>query len=189
MYLLKKLIIFFSFVFRHNDLPWNIRKFIHNKLNTVNFTSNLKTENPWGTSSWSHTDIGRLNQGLVGGQVSILVRFMGRVGPSGLNLGQVGPQDQKVGLGLFGFISKVKPGKLDRVFGHTLKQITQLNFYYLSILTENASALTELAHCIFNHFPLTLVKKWKRLFFPKPGILRLLLQKHNLIDIHIYISF
>ena len=36
-----------------------------------NFTSNLKTEKgPWGTSSWSHTDIGRLEQGLVGGQVS-----------------------------------------------------------------------------------------------------------------------
>ena len=81
--LLKRLILFFSFVFRHNDLPWNIRKFIHNKLNTVNFTSNLKTENPWGTSSWSHTDIGRLNQGLVGGQVSVLVTFMGRVGSSG----------------------------------------------------------------------------------------------------------
>ena len=57
-------------LFRHNDLPWNIRKFIHNKLNTVNFTSNLKTEDPWGTSSWSHTDIGRLVQGQVGGQVS-----------------------------------------------------------------------------------------------------------------------
>lgn len=56
-------------IIMHNDLPWNIRKFIHNKLNTVNFTSNLKTENPWGTSSWSHTDIGRLNQGLVGGQL------------------------------------------------------------------------------------------------------------------------
>ena len=35
----------------------------------------------------------------------------------------------------------------------------QLNFYYLSILTENASALTELAHCIFNHFPLSLKEK------------------------------
>lgn len=60
------------FFFRHNDLPWNIRKFIHNKLNTVNFTSSLKTENPWGTSQWSHTDLTRLKQGQVGGQVSLL---------------------------------------------------------------------------------------------------------------------
>ena len=97
-YLLKKLILFFSFVFRHNDLPWNIRKFIHNKLNTVNFTSNLKTENPWGTSSWSHTDIGRLNQGLVGGQVSIFSWIYG-LSPQGPRLGQVGPQDQKMGSG------------------------------------------------------------------------------------------
>ena len=56
-------------IFRHNDLPWNIRKFIHNKLNTVNFTSNLKTEDPWGTSPWSHTDLTRLVNGRVGGQV------------------------------------------------------------------------------------------------------------------------
>ena len=56
-------------IFRHNDLPWNIRKFIHNKLNTVNFTSNLKTETPWGTSPWSHTDLTRLVNGRVGGQV------------------------------------------------------------------------------------------------------------------------
>ena len=99
-HLLKKLIIIFSFVFRHNDLPWNIRKFIHNKLNTVNFTSNLKTENPWGTSSWSHTDIGRLNQGLVGGQVSVLVRFMGRVGSSGSKIGLGWPPGLEDGFGL-----------------------------------------------------------------------------------------
>ena len=60
---------YFYFLSRHNDLPWNIRKFIHNKLNTVNFTSNLKTENPWGTSPWSHTDLTRLVNGHVGGQV------------------------------------------------------------------------------------------------------------------------
>ena len=64
---------FFYFLFRHNDLPWNIRKFIHNKLNTVNFTSNLKTENPWGTSPWSHTDLTRLVNGHVGGQVRFQV--------------------------------------------------------------------------------------------------------------------
>ncbi len=60
-----------DFRFRHNDLPWNIRKFIHNKLNSVNFTMNLKTEEPWGTSAWSHTDLSRLGHGGVGGQVSL----------------------------------------------------------------------------------------------------------------------
>ena len=67
---IKKYKMPYSFsIFRHNDLPWNIRKFIHNKLNTVNFTSNLKTETPWGTSPWSHTDLTRLVNGRVGGQV------------------------------------------------------------------------------------------------------------------------
>ena len=26
---------------RHNDLPWNIRQFVHNKIKTVNFSSDL----------------------------------------------------------------------------------------------------------------------------------------------------
>ena len=57
-------------IFRHNDLPWNIRKFVHNKLDTVNFTHNLKYVDPWSKSKWSHTDIVRLKEGLVGCQVS-----------------------------------------------------------------------------------------------------------------------
>ena len=58
-----------GFYFRHNDLPWNIRKFVHNKLDTVNFTHNLKFVEPWSKSKWSHTDITRLAQGQVGCQV------------------------------------------------------------------------------------------------------------------------
>ena len=64
----KIFMIFFSY-FSHNDLPWNIRKFIHNKLNTVNFSTVLSTINPWSESQWSHTDLYRLNKGNVGGQV------------------------------------------------------------------------------------------------------------------------
>lgn len=55
--------------FRHNDLPWNIRKFVHNKLDSVNFTHNLKYVEPWAKSKWSHTDISRLMEGQVGCQV------------------------------------------------------------------------------------------------------------------------
>ena len=54
----------------HNDLPWNIRKFVHNELETVNFTHNLKYVEPWSKSPWSHTDIMRLADGMVGCQVS-----------------------------------------------------------------------------------------------------------------------
>ena len=59
------------FIFRHNDLPWNIRKFVHNKLDTVNFTHNLKYIDPWAKSRWSHTDIGRMVGGQIGCQVSL----------------------------------------------------------------------------------------------------------------------
>ena len=61
----------FLFIFRHNDLPWNIRKFVHNKLDTVNFTHNLKYIDPWAKSRWSHTDIGRMVGGQIGCQVSL----------------------------------------------------------------------------------------------------------------------
>nr|XP_045592336.1 dipeptidase 1-like [Procambarus clarkii] len=52
----------------HNDLPWNIRKFMHNKLHSFNFTAHLQTLRPWSRSSWSHTDLPRLRQGMVGAQ-------------------------------------------------------------------------------------------------------------------------
>ncbi|XP_050698809.1 dipeptidase 1-like [Eriocheir sinensis] len=52
----------------HNDLPWNIRKFMHNKLHSFNFTAELKQLRPWSRSSWSHTDLPRLKEGMVGAQ-------------------------------------------------------------------------------------------------------------------------
>ena len=61
-----------QFFFRHNDLPWNIRKFVHNKLESVNLTHNLKYIDPWAKSLWSHTDIGRMNAGMIGCQVSAI---------------------------------------------------------------------------------------------------------------------
>ncbi|XP_063594370.1 dipeptidase 1-like [Penaeus indicus] len=52
----------------HNDLPWNIRKFMHNKLHSFNFTAELDQLRPWSRSSWSHTDLPRLREGRVGAQ-------------------------------------------------------------------------------------------------------------------------
>ena len=63
-----------SLLCSHNDLPWNIRKFVHNELETVNFTHNLKYVEPWSKSPWSHTDIMRLADGMVGCQVSKVYR-------------------------------------------------------------------------------------------------------------------
>lgn len=51
----------------HNDLPWNIRRFAHNRLEYVNFTDGLVND-PWYKSPWSHTDLPRLKRGLVGAQ-------------------------------------------------------------------------------------------------------------------------
>ncbi|XP_063376249.1 uncharacterized protein LOC134663720 [Cydia fagiglandana] len=52
----------------HNDLPWNIRKFLHNRIKDFRFDEDLRTISPWATSSWSHTDLPRLKQGRVAGQ-------------------------------------------------------------------------------------------------------------------------
>ncbi|XP_076272214.1 dipeptidase 1-like isoform X2 [Rhynchophorus ferrugineus] len=51
----------------HNDLPWNLRKFVHNQLNQLNL-SKIKEEDPWLTSKWSHTDMPKLLAGGVGAQ-------------------------------------------------------------------------------------------------------------------------
>ncbi|CAK1603158.1 unnamed protein product [Parnassius mnemosyne] len=52
----------------HNDLPWNIRKFLHNRIKDFRFEEDLRTISPWATSSWSHTDLPRLKQGRVAAQ-------------------------------------------------------------------------------------------------------------------------
>lgn len=74
----------------HNDLPYNIRKFVHNQLSEFNFDVDLKNVPPWSNSNWSHTDLQRMKKGRVAAQVrfsdfhsfslifsfrSVLVRF------------------------------------------------------------------------------------------------------------------
>ncbi|KAK8720714.1 hypothetical protein OTU49_013145, partial [Cherax quadricarinatus] len=52
----------------HNDLAWNVRKFLHNKLHFFNLSSDLTQEKPWMNSPFSHTDLPRLKQGQVAAQ-------------------------------------------------------------------------------------------------------------------------
>ncbi|XP_067002128.1 dipeptidase 1-like [Anabrus simplex] len=52
----------------HNDLPWNIRKFLHNRLRDFRFSDDLRQVSPWSQSAWSHTDLPRLRAGRVGAQ-------------------------------------------------------------------------------------------------------------------------
>uniref|UniRef100_A0A336KBF7 Dipeptidase n=1 Tax=Culicoides sonorensis TaxID=179676 RepID=A0A336KBF7_CULSO len=52
----------------HNDLPWNIRKFLHNKLNDFQFDGDLKQIKPWSVSQWSHTDLQRMKKGRLSAQ-------------------------------------------------------------------------------------------------------------------------
>ncbi|XP_063976438.1 dipeptidase 1-like [Diachasmimorpha longicaudata] len=52
----------------HNDLPWNIRNFVHNQLGEFDFDKDLRQIAPWSKSAWSQTDLSRLRQGMVGGQ-------------------------------------------------------------------------------------------------------------------------
>ncbi|XP_063235967.1 dipeptidase 1-like [Bacillus rossius redtenbacheri] len=52
----------------HNDLPWNIRKFLKNQLVNFRFAEDLRGKAPWSRSPWSHTDLLRLREGMVGAQ-------------------------------------------------------------------------------------------------------------------------
>lgn len=51
----------------HNDLPWNIRKFLKNQLREFKF-DDLRNIPPWSQSAWSHTDLRRLKEGMVAAQ-------------------------------------------------------------------------------------------------------------------------
>ncbi|TMW49910.1 hypothetical protein DOY81_005010, partial [Sarcophaga bullata] len=52
----------------HNDLPWNIRKFLKNQLKDFHFAGDLRQIQPWANSAWSHTDLRRLKEGMVSAQ-------------------------------------------------------------------------------------------------------------------------
>lgn len=65
------------FLSRHNDLPWNIRKFLKNQLREFRF-DDLSDIHPWSRSAWSHTDLKRLRQGMVAAQVSSIITAVTR---------------------------------------------------------------------------------------------------------------
>ncbi|XP_050361358.1 dipeptidase 1-like isoform X1 [Nymphalis io] len=52
----------------HNDLPWNIRKFLRNQINEFELDTDLTQVAPWSISKYSHTDLPRLREGMVGAQ-------------------------------------------------------------------------------------------------------------------------
>lgn len=60
----------------HNDLPWNIRNFVHNQLAEFDFDKDLQQVAPWSKSAWSQTDLVRLRQGMVGGQVILFISII-----------------------------------------------------------------------------------------------------------------
>jgi hypothetical protein len=63
----------------HNDLSWNIRKFLKNQLVNFLFAIDLREMSPWSRGSWSYTDLLRLREGMVAAQVST---FPGRLSPA-----------------------------------------------------------------------------------------------------------
>ncbi|XP_047471851.1 dipeptidase 1-like isoform X2 [Penaeus chinensis] len=52
----------------HNDLAWNVRMILHNKLRTFNLSSDLTQDKPWRKSPYSQTDLPRLRKGHVAAQ-------------------------------------------------------------------------------------------------------------------------
>ncbi|XP_034250530.1 dipeptidase 1-like [Thrips palmi] len=66
--LVKKLLKQEPLIDGHNDLPWNIRKFVHNRLARLQLEDLRQGPGPWSRSKWSQTDLSRLRAGFVGGQ-------------------------------------------------------------------------------------------------------------------------
>ncbi|KOX70888.1 hypothetical protein WN51_03316 [Melipona quadrifasciata] len=60
---------------KHNDLPWNIRKFLKNQLREFRF-DDLRDTHPWSRSAWSHTDLRRLKEGMVAAQVTNVMKIL-----------------------------------------------------------------------------------------------------------------
>ncbi|KAG8222110.1 hypothetical protein J437_LFUL000874 [Ladona fulva] len=54
---------------RHNDAAWNIRTFLRNQILNFDFSADLRKVEPWSRSNWSHTDLLRMREGMVGAQL------------------------------------------------------------------------------------------------------------------------
>lgn len=55
--------------FRHNDFPMALRELLQNDLSTLEFNSYLSDTEPFKSYKLDHTDLKRLRDGHVGGQV------------------------------------------------------------------------------------------------------------------------
>ena len=60
--------IFFA-IFSHNDFAFGIRQLMQNNITALDFNSNLSASEPWASYPHDHTDLPRLREGRVGGQV------------------------------------------------------------------------------------------------------------------------
>ena len=56
--------------FRHNDFAFGIRQLLQNNITALDFNSNLSAAEPWASYPHDHTDLPRLREGRVGGQVN-----------------------------------------------------------------------------------------------------------------------
>ncbi|KAJ9592492.1 hypothetical protein L9F63_015908, partial [Diploptera punctata] len=65
----RRILLETSLLMSHNDLPWNIRKFLKNQLINFRFAEDLRELSPWSRSTWSHTDLPRLREGMVAATV------------------------------------------------------------------------------------------------------------------------
>ncbi|KAJ8738055.1 hypothetical protein PYW08_000650 [Mythimna loreyi] len=65
----------------HNDLPWNIRKFLRNQINEFELNTDLTMVEPWSISKYSHTDLPRLQTGMVGAQQIASHALSGKYNP------------------------------------------------------------------------------------------------------------
>lgn len=64
----QNLLSLFPVIDGHNDLPWNLRKVLHNHLQDFNFSADLTQIEPWASNNKSFTDLPRLRKGQVGAQ-------------------------------------------------------------------------------------------------------------------------
>jgi len=55
----------------HNDFPMNLRSILKNDLTGFNFNSNLSSNPLWANVPTDHTDLPRIREGRLGGQVSV----------------------------------------------------------------------------------------------------------------------